>query len=73
MRAEQIHNLMNTLLQTQGELLREVIAERERLKAENEALRGALTAVQKSAEGIVGRRAGRRPERSPGGVEGKGE
>src|SRR3954471_20711782 len=34
--------------------------------------RGSLTAVQKSAEGIVGRRAGRRPERSPQGGEGKG-
>src|SRR3954465_13893236 len=34
--------------------------------------RGSLTAVQKSAEGIVGRRAGRRPERSPKGGEGKG-
>src|SRR3954471_6706662 len=33
--------------------------------------RGSLTAVQKSAEGILGRYAGRRPERSPKGVEGK--
>src|SRR5262245_226106 len=32
---------------------------------------GALTAAQKSAEGVVGRVAGRRPERSPQGVEGR--
>jgi hypothetical protein len=34
---------------------------------------GALTAVQKSAEGVVGRFGGRRPERSPQGVEGEGK
>ena len=35
--------------------------------------RGALTAAQKSAEGVVGHFGGRRPERSPKGVEGKGK
>jgi hypothetical protein len=35
--------------------------------------RGALTAAQKSAEGVVGRFGGRRPERSPRGVDGKGK
>ena len=34
---------------------------------------GHLTAAQKSAEGVVGRFSGRRPERSPQGVEGKDE
>ena len=34
---------------------------------------GPLTAAQKSAEGVVGRLGGRRPERSPQGVEGKGK
>jgi hypothetical protein len=34
---------------------------------------GPLTAAQKSAEGVVGRLGGRRPERSPRRVEGKGK
>jgi hypothetical protein len=33
---------------------------------------GPLTRVQKSAEGVVGHHGGRRPERSPKGVEGEG-
>jgi hypothetical protein len=34
---------------------------------------GALTAAQKSAEGVVGQTIDRRPERSPQGVEGEGK
>jgi hypothetical protein len=38
-----------------------------------ERLQSRPTAAQKSADGIVGRTIGRRPERSPQGVEGEDE